>query len=94
MITTKYVNYKQVLNLSGVHLILISIWCTLIAALLFFQLAMDDYSMGSRCLIGTAEAFLLVLKTTRLMTGFGKPEKSGVELSIPAVHLLMVYVCF
>ncbi|MCS3868875.1 hypothetical protein J3D55_001791 [Chryseobacterium ginsenosidimutans] len=36
MITTKYVNYRQVLNLSGIHLIWISIWCTLIAVLFHF----------------------------------------------------------
>lgn len=66
MITTKYVNYKQVLNLSGFHLILISIWCTLIAVLFyFFNWQWMTIPWVPVALIGTAEAFLVGFKNNQ-----------------------------
>ncbi|MGU3373900.1 bestrophin family protein [Chryseobacterium sp. M5A1_1a] len=66
MITTKYVNYKQVLNLSGVHLILISIWCTLIATFFyFFNWHWMTIPWVPVALIGTAEAFLVGFKNNQ-----------------------------
>lgn len=66
MITTKYVNYKQVLNLSGFHVILISVWCTLIAVL--FHVFHWDWMIipwVPVALIGTAEAFLVGFKNNQ-----------------------------
>jgi hypothetical protein len=77
MITTKYVNYRQVLNLSGIHLIWISIWCTLIAVLFHISLGMDDYSLGSCCFNWYQKLFWLALKTIRHMTDFGSPKNMG-----------------
>lgn len=66
MITTKYVNYRQVLNLSGLHLILISIWCTLIAVLFyFFNWQWMTIPWVPVALIGTAEAFLVGFKNNQ-----------------------------
>lgn len=66
MITTKYVNYRQVLNLSGAHLILISIWCTLIAVLFyFFNWQWMIIPWVPVALIGTAEAFLVGFKNNQ-----------------------------
>lgn len=66
MITTKYVNYRQVLNLSGAHLILISIWCTLIAVLFyFFNWEWMIIPWVPVALIGTAEAFLVGFKNNQ-----------------------------
>ncbi|HAO28342.1 MAG TPA: hypothetical protein DCQ68_13110 [Chryseobacterium indologenes] len=66
MITTKYVNFKQVLNLSGAHLILISIWCTLIAVLFyFFNWQWMTIPWVPVALIGTAEAFLVGFKNNQ-----------------------------
>ncbi|ROH98027.1 bestrophin family protein [Chryseobacterium daecheongense] len=66
MITTKYVNYRQVLNLSGVHLIWISIWCTLIATLFyFFNWQWMIIPWVPVALIGTAEAFLVGFKNNQ-----------------------------
>lgn len=66
MITTKYVNYRQVLNLSGFHLILISIWCTLIAVLFhFFNWHWMIIPWVPVALIGTAEAFLVGFKNNQ-----------------------------
>lgn len=66
MITTKYVNYRQVLNLSGIHLILISIWCTLIAILFyFFNWHWMTIPWVPVALIGTAEAFLVGFKNNQ-----------------------------
>lgn len=66
MITTKYVNYRQVLNLSGFHLILISLWCTLIAVLFhFFNWQWMIIPWVPVALIGTAEAFLVGFKNNQ-----------------------------
>ncbi len=66
MITTKYVNYKQVLNLAGFHLILISIWCTLIAVLFYFyNWLWMIIPWVPVALIGTAEAFLVGFKNNQ-----------------------------
>ncbi|RKS97663.1 bestrophin family protein [Chryseobacterium defluvii] len=66
MITTKYVNYRQVLNLSGIHLIWISIWCTLIAVLFyFFNWQWMIIPWVPVALIGTAEAFLVGFKNNQ-----------------------------
>ncbi|NML71094.1 hypothetical protein HHL23_14995 [Chryseobacterium sp. RP-3-3] len=66
MITTKYVNYKQVLNLSGIHLIWISIWCTLITGLFyFFNWHWMIIPWVPVALIGTAEAFLVGFKNNQ-----------------------------
>ena len=66
MITTKYVNYRQVLNLSGFHVILISIWCTLIAVLFhFFNWEWMIIPWVPVALIGTAEAFLVGFKNNQ-----------------------------
>jgi putative membrane protein len=66
MITTKYVNYRQVLNLSGIHLIWISIWCTLIAVLFhFFHWEWMIIPWVPVALIGTAEAFLVGFKNNQ-----------------------------
>ncbi len=66
MITTKYINYKQIFNLSGIHLIIISIWCTLIALVFYF---LDWQWMiipwVPVALIGTAEAFLVGFKNNQ-----------------------------
>lgn len=66
MITTKYVNYKKVLNLSGFHLLIISFWCTLIAVL--FHVFHWDWMIipwVPVALIGTAEAFLVGFKNNQ-----------------------------
>ncbi|SEW32171.1 putative membrane protein [Chryseobacterium wanjuense] len=66
MITTKYVNYRQVLNLSGIHLIWISVWCTLIAVLFyFFNWQWMIIPWVPVALIGTAEAFLVGFKNNQ-----------------------------
>ena len=66
MITTKYVNYKQVLNLSGFHLIMISLWCTLIAVLFhYFNWQWMVIPWVPVALIGTAEAFLVGFKNNQ-----------------------------
>ncbi|MGE4513552.1 MAG: bestrophin family ion channel, partial [Chryseobacterium sp.] len=66
MITTKYINYRQVLNLSGFHLILISVWCTLIAVLFhFFNWNWMVIPWVPVALIGTAEAFLVGFKNNQ-----------------------------
>jgi ion channel-forming bestrophin family protein len=66
MITTKYVNYRQVLNLSGIHLIWISAWCTLIAVLFyFFNWQWMIIPWVPVALIGTAEAFLVGFKNNQ-----------------------------
>lgn len=66
MITTKYVNYRQVLNLSGMHLIWISVWCTLIAVLFhFFHWQWMTIPWVPVALIGTAEAFLVGFKNNQ-----------------------------
>lgn len=66
MITTKYVNYKKVLNLSGFHLVLISIWCTLITVLFhFFHWEWMIIPWVPVALIGTAEAFLVGFKNNQ-----------------------------
>lgn len=66
MITTKYVNYKRIFNLSGFHVILISVWCTLIAVL--FHVFHWDWMIipwVPVALIGTAEAFLVGFKNNQ-----------------------------
>lgn len=66
MITTKYINYKQVLNLSGIHLIWISVWCTLITFLFhFFHWEWMIIPWVPVALIGTAEAFLVGFKNNQ-----------------------------
>lgn len=66
MITTKYINYKQVFNLSGFHLILISVWCTLIAVVFhFFNWHWMVIPWVPVALIGTAEAFLVGFKNNQ-----------------------------
>lgn len=66
MITTKYVNYRQVLNLSGFHLIWISLWCILIAVLFnFFNWQWMIIPWVPVALIGTAEAFLVGFKNNQ-----------------------------
>ncbi|WBV60372.1 bestrophin family ion channel [Chryseobacterium camelliae] len=66
MITTKYVNYRQVLDLSGIHLIWISVWCTLIAVLFrFFHWEWMIIPWVPVALIGTAEAFLVGFKNNQ-----------------------------
>lgn len=66
MITTRYINAKQILNLSGKHLIIITIWCTLIALVFYF---LDWQWMiipwVPVALIGTAEAFLVGFKNNQ-----------------------------
>ncbi len=66
MITTKYVNYRQVLDLTGVHLIWISVWCTLIAFLFHFShWEWMIIPWVPVALIGTAEAFLVGFKNNQ-----------------------------
>ncbi|KIC64311.1 bestrophin family protein [Chryseobacterium taiwanense] len=66
MITTKYINYKQILNVSGTHLIWISIWCTLITVLFhFFRWEWMIIPWVPVALIGTAEAFLVGFKNNQ-----------------------------
>ncbi|MEG0762067.1 MAG: bestrophin family ion channel [Chryseobacterium sp.] len=66
MITTKYVNYKQVLNLSGFHVIVISIWCTLIAVIFhIYKWEWMTIPWVAVALIGTAEAFLVGFKNNQ-----------------------------
>lgn len=66
MITTKYINYKQILNVSGIHLIWISIWCTLITFLFhFFRWEWMIIPWVPVALIGTAEAFLVGFKNNQ-----------------------------
>jgi len=66
MITTKYVNYRQVLNLSGIHLIIIAIWCTLVAlAFYFLDWQWMIIPWVPVALIGTAEAFLVGFKNNQ-----------------------------
>lgn len=66
MITTKYVNYKQVLNLSGIHLLIISVWCTLIALVFYFlEWEWMVIPWVPVALIGTAEAFLVGFKNNQ-----------------------------
>jgi len=66
MITTKYVNYRQILNLSGIHLLIISIWCTLIALVFYFlEWEWMIIPWVPVALIGTAEAFLVGFKNNQ-----------------------------
>ncbi|WP_100077138.1 bestrophin family protein [Chryseobacterium camelliae] len=66
MITTRYVNYRQILNLSGIHLLIISIWCTLIALVFYFlEWEWMIIPWVPVALIGTAEAFLVGFKNNQ-----------------------------
>lgn len=66
MITAKYFNYKQVLNISGMHLVWISSWCTLVACLFyFFHWNWLTIPWVPVALIGTAEAFLVGFKNNQ-----------------------------
>lgn len=66
MITTKYFNYKQVLNLSGAYLIWISLWCILVAVLFYFtNWQWMSIPWVPVALIGTAEAFLVGFKNNQ-----------------------------
>ncbi|WP_295230093.1 bestrophin family protein [uncultured Chryseobacterium sp.] len=66
MITTRYVNYRQILNLSGIQLLIISIWCTLIALVFYFlEWQWMIIPWVPVALIGTAEAFLVGFKNNQ-----------------------------
>jgi putative membrane protein len=66
MITTKYFNYRQVLNLAGGHLIWLTAWCTLVAALFyFFKWKWMIIPWVPVALIGTAEAFYVGFKNNQ-----------------------------
>lgn len=66
MITTKYINYRQILNLSGLHVIILTIWCTLVAALFyFFKWQWMVIPWVPVALIGTAEAFYVGFKNNQ-----------------------------
>ncbi|RNA62812.1 hypothetical protein D1631_13150 [Chryseobacterium nematophagum] len=66
MITTKYFNYKQVLNLAGGHLIWLSIWCSLVATLFYyFNWQWMIIPWVPVALIGTAEAFYVGFKNNQ-----------------------------
>ncbi|MBB4804998.1 putative membrane protein [Chryseobacterium defluvii] len=66
MITTKYFTYRQVLNLAGGHLIWLSAWCTLVAALFYFfnwrWMIIPWIPVAS---IGTAVAFYVGFKNNQ-----------------------------
>ncbi|WP_292009179.1 bestrophin family ion channel [Chryseobacterium sp.] len=66
MITTKYINYKQILNLAGSHLIWLTIWCTVVAAAYyFFHWQWMTIPWLPLALIGTAEAFYVGFKNNQ-----------------------------
>lgn len=66
MVTSKYFNYKQVLNISGKHLALISVWCTLVSTLFYiFNWDWMIIPWVPVALIGTAEAFLVGFKNNQ-----------------------------
>lgn len=66
MITTKYFNYRQILNLAGGHLIWLTAWCTLVAALFYiFNWQWMIIPWVPVALIGTAEAFYVGFKNNQ-----------------------------
>ncbi|MDC8103049.1 MULTISPECIES: bestrophin family protein [Chryseobacterium] len=66
MITTKYFNYKQIFNLAGSHLIWLTAWCTLVAAIYyFFNWQWMIIPWVPLALIGTAEAFYVGFKNNQ-----------------------------
>lgn len=66
MITSKYFNYKQVFHISGKHLIVVSVWCTLVATLFYiFNWDWMIIPWVPVALIGTAEAFLVGFKNNQ-----------------------------
>lgn len=66
MITSKYFSYKQVLHISGKHLLLVAIWCTLVATLFYiFNWDWMIIPWVPVALIGTAEAFLVGFKNNQ-----------------------------
>lgn len=66
MITSKYLNYRHILNLAGSHLIWLTAWCTLVSAVFYF---LDWHWMTIPwvpvALIGTAVAFFVGFKNNQ-----------------------------
>ncbi|HAY3552790.1 hypothetical protein KRE40_05050 [Elizabethkingia meningoseptica] len=66
MITTKYINYRQIINLSGTHVLILTVWCTLVAAAFyFFKWKWMVIPWVPVALIGTAEAFYVGFKNNQ-----------------------------
>lgn len=66
MITAKYFNYKQVLNLTGGHIIWLTAWCSIVVTVFyFFNWQWMIIPWVPVALIGTAEAFYVGFKNNQ-----------------------------
>lgn len=66
MITTKYINFKHVFDLSGWHIIVLTIWCTIVSSVYyFFEWQWMLIPWLPVALVGTAEAFYVGFKNNQ-----------------------------
>ncbi|QCX53483.1 bestrophin family protein [Elizabethkingia sp. JS20170427COW] len=66
MITSKYINYKHVVNLSGLHTVVLAVWCTIVSGVYyFFEWQWMLIPWLPVALIGTAEAFYVGFKNNQ-----------------------------